>query len=42
MSNLIIPTDGLKENDQQLKDFKNSIKSPNVLLFRTNGVGRVL
>ena len=41
MSNLIIPTDGLKEKfDQQLKDFKNSIKSPNVLLLGQTGVGK--
>lgn len=41
MSNIIIPTDGLKEKfEQQLKEFKASIKSPNVLLLGQTGVGK--
>ena len=41
MSNIIIPTDGLKEKfDEQLQEFKNSIKSPNVLLLGQTGVGK--
>ena len=41
MSNFIIPTDGLKEKfEKQLQEFKNSIKSPNVLLLGQTGVGK--
>ena len=41
MSNIIIPTDGLKEKfEQQFVEFKNSIKSPNVLLLGQTGVGK--
>lgn len=41
MSNFIIPTEGLKEKfDNELQEFKNSVKSPNVLLLGQTGVGK--
>ena len=41
MSSFIIPTEGLKEQfEKQLQEFKNSIKSPNVLLLGQTGVGK--
>ena len=41
MSNFIIPTDGLKEKfEKQFVEFRNAIKSPNVLLLGQTGVGK--